>query len=30
VADALGALLGLSADELGRRAAANFHTLFRP
>ncbi len=30
VADALGALHGLSADELGRRAAANFHTLFRP
>jgi Tat protein secretion system quality control protein TatD with DNase activity len=24
------ALHGLSADELGRRAAANFHTLFRP
>ena len=30
VADTLGALHGLSADELGRRAAANFHTLFRP
>jgi TatD DNase family protein len=30
VADALAALHGLSADELGRRAAANFHTLFRP
>jgi TatD DNase family protein len=30
VADALGALHGLSADELGRRAAVNFHTLFRP
>ena len=30
VAEALGALHGLSADDLGRRAAANFHTLFRP
>jgi len=30
VAEALGALHGLSADELGRLAAANFHTLFRP
>ena len=30
VADVLGSMHGLSADELGRRAAANFHTLFRP
>jgi TatD DNase family protein len=30
VAEALGALHGLSGDELGRRAAMNFHTLFRP
>jgi TatD DNase family protein len=30
VAEALGALHGLSGDELGRRAAANFHTLFLP
>src|SRR3954468_22082490 len=30
VADTLGTLHGLSADELGRRAAANFHRLFRP
>ena len=30
VAEALGALHGLSAEDLGRRAAANFHTLFRP
>jgi TatD DNase family protein len=30
VAEALGALHGLSAGELGRLAAANFHTLFRP
>jgi TatD DNase family protein len=30
VAEAVGALHGLSGDELGRRAAANFHTLFRP
>jgi TatD DNase family protein len=30
VAEALGALHGLSGEELGRRAAANFHTLFRP
>jgi TatD DNase family protein len=30
VAEALGALHGLSGDELGRRAAANFHALFRP
>jgi len=30
VADALGALHGLAGDDLGRRAAANFHTLFRP
>ena len=30
VAEALGALHGLAADELGRRAAANFHALFRP
>ena len=30
VAEALGALHGLSGDELGRRAAVNFHTLFRP
>lgn len=30
VAEALGALHGLGGDDLGRRAAANFHTLFRP
>jgi len=30
VAEALGVLHGLSGDELGRRAAVNFHTLFRP
>ncbi len=30
VAEALGALHGLSTEDLGRRAAANFHTLFRP
>ncbi len=30
VAEALGALHGLSGDALGRVAAANFHTLFRP
>jgi TatD DNase family protein len=30
VAEALAALHGLSSDDLGRRAAANFHTLFRP
>jgi len=30
VAEALGALHGLTGDDLGRRAAANFHTLFRP
>ena len=30
VAEALGVLHGLSGEDLGRRAAANFHTLFRP
>jgi len=30
VADALAALHGLTGTELGRRAAVNFHTLFRP
>jgi TatD DNase family protein len=30
VAEALGVLHGLSGEELGRRAASNFHTLFRP
>jgi len=30
VAEALGALHGLAGEDLGRRAAANFHTLFRP
>jgi len=30
VVEALAALHGLAADDLGRRAAANFHTLFGP
>ena len=30
VAETLASLHGLSADELARQAAANFHTLFRP
>jgi TatD DNase family protein len=30
IAEALGSLHGLSGDELGRRSASNFHTLFRP
>jgi TatD DNase family protein len=30
VAEALGVLHGLTAEDLSRRAAANFHTLFRP